>query len=572
MQDAGSGGSVRRPPTSVFQADRSLSTLQEGADTWLRLPIGRKIEYLQSVARRTFEVAPLLVRDALAAKGVDDRWSGEDWVAGPLTQLRTVRFLVDTLGWIRRTGRIPIAENRISTRPDGQVVVRVTPADPYDRILYPGVVADVWLEPEIDRAAVIAAGGSIYTHPEAASPGVALVLGAGNVSSIGPLDVIHKLFVEGRPTLLKFSPVNDYIGPHTERAFADLMADGFVRTAYGGTDVGQYLVHHPRVATIHITGAAGSHDAIVWGPGEDGERRKELGTPLLDKPITSELGNVSPVIVVPGRWKQRDLRFQAEHVATQMVQNNGFNCNAAKVLILHSDWPQREEFLRHLRRILSDLPARPAYYPGAEDRWERFVESHPDVEILGPRSPGVIPPALLLGLNPDFEHMAFTEEAFCSLAATTELGGDDAASFLERAVRFCNEQLDGTLNATILVDPATARELGPALDEAVARLRYGAVGVNVWAAAAFVLGVTSWGAFPGHTLDDIQSGSGFVRNARLLPRPQKSVVRAPFRMIPKPAWFVTHRNTNQVLARAAAVEADPSFRHLPGLIAGAVRG
>lgn len=560
------------PPTSAFQLDRSLATLQRQAAGWLEVPLGRKVEYLRSIARRTLEAAPALVGDALVAKGVDELWAGEDWVAGPLTQLRTVRFLIDTLEGIERTGRIPLRDRDISTRPDGQVVVAVTPADLYDRVLYPGLRAEVWLDPEVRREEVVDAAGAIYTRPESALPGVALVLGAGNVASIGPLDVIHKLFVEGHPSLLKFSPVNEYIGPHVEHAFSDLMADGLVRTAYGGADVGQYLVHHPDVTTIHITGAARSHDAIVWGPGEEGTRRKGTGAPLIDKPITSELGNVSPVIVVPGGWKERDLRFQAEHVATQMVQNNGFNCNAAKVLILHSEWPQRDAFLTHLRRALSEVPARPAYYPGSEDRWEQFVASHPSVEILGSRAEGVIPPALLLGLDPEFEHMAFTEEAFCSLAATTELGGGDAASFLERAVSFCNESLDGTLNATILVDPGAARELGPALDAAVAGLRYGAVGVNVWAAAAFVLGVTSWGAFPGHELDDIQSGIGHVRNARLLPMPQKSVVFAPFRMFPKPAWFVTHHNAHRTMARAAAIEAEPSVRRLPRLVASGLRG
>ena len=57
----------------------------------------------------------------------------------------------------------------------------------------------------------------------AARARVALVLGAGNVASIGPLDVVHKLFVEGQVALLKLNPVNEYLGPFFEEAFADLI-------------------------------------------------------------------------------------------------------------------------------------------------------------------------------------------------------------------------------------------------------------------------------------------------------------------------------------------------------------
>jgi aldehyde dehydrogenase (NAD(P)+) len=561
----------RFPATPRFVLDRSLTTLSGRAAAWLVTPIDRKVEYLRSVGREVMRVSGDLVGEALAAKGVDERYSGEDWVAGPVTLLRTVRFLAETLEGIADTGRVPISEREVSVRPGGQVVVRVVPSDRWDRVLYRGVTADVWLDPEVGRGDLEANLGSFYTKGVLPDPRVVAVLGAGNVASIGPLDVIHKLFVDGAVVVLKYNPVNDYVGPHIEAAFADLIADGFVRTAYGGADVGEYLVRHPSVGEVHITGAARTHDSIVWGPGEEGEARRAAGTPLLDKPITSELGNVSPVIVVPGRWKERDLRFQAEGLATQMMQNNGFNCNAAKVILFHRAWPQRHEFLAHLRRVLLSLPSRPAYYPGAEERFDRFVESHSSVEMLGRRRPGVVPPALLVGVDPEFEHLAFTEEAFCSLAATTELGGDDTADFLARAVEFCNDHLEGTLNVTLLVDSVTERALAPGLDAACAALRYGTVGINIWAAAGFVFGTTPWGGYPGATIADVQSGIGFVHNARLIDRPHKTVVRGPFRPRPKPPWFVTHGNTHAALRRSAEFEADPGVARLVALSAAAVR-
>ena len=559
----------RVPDTPPFLADRALATLRDRARSWAALPLADKVGYLRSAARATIAVAPGMIDEALAAKGVDRRYSGEDWVSGPVTMLRTMRFLADTLEHIDRTGRVPIPDPAVFAEPDGGAAVRVMPADSWDRMLYAGVTADVRVEPGIGPADVTFGGG--YTDGIGFTPRLAVVLGAGNVASIGPLDVIHKLFVEGAVALLKFNPVNEYTGPYIERAFADLITDGYVRTAYGGAGVGEYLVHHHLVDEVHITGAARTHDTIVWGTGEEGERRRRAGTPLLTKPITSELGNVSPVIVVPGRWSERALRFQAERIATQMMQNNGFNCNAAKVIVLHRDWVQRDDFLGHLRRVLLGLPSRPAYYPGAEERFERFASSHPSVEMLGERRDGVVPPALLVGIPPEFEHLAFSEEAFCSLAATTELGGGTVAEFLDGAVEFCNDHLMGTLNVTLLVDRPTARSLGPRLDAALRRLRYGAVSTNIWAAGAFVFGVMPWGGYPGATIDDVQSGIGYVRNARLIDRPRHTILRGPFHPVPKPGWFVTHRNTDTTLRRTAEFEAEPGLRRLLALAAAGIR-
>jgi hypothetical protein len=58
----------------------------------------------------------------------------------------------------------------------------------------------------------------------------------------------------------------------------------------------------------------------------------------------------------------------------------------------------------------------------------------------------------------------------------------------------------------------------------------------------YALASPTWGAFPGHPNTDIQSGAGVVHNTFMLDYPQKSVVRAPFRIRPAPAWFFDHKN------------------------------
>ena len=127
---------------------------------------------------------------------------------------------------------------------------------------------------------------------------------------------------------------------------------------------------------------------------------------------------------------------------------------------------------------------------------------------------------------------------------------------------------------TIIADPRTLRdpETGPAIDNAIADLRYGSIGVNLWHALSFALASTVWGAYPGHATTDIQSGSGFVGNAYLFTHAQKSVVRGPFVAKPAPAWFSTNTNAAIVMRKLLAFEANPSWVKLPGLLRAALKG
>ncbi|MCB9550660.1 MAG: hypothetical protein H6705_01885 [Myxococcales bacterium] len=142
-----------------------------------------------------------------------------------------------------------------------------------------------------------------------------------------------------------------------------------------------------------------------------------------------------------------------------------------------------------------------------------------------------------------------------------------------RAVDFCNETLWGTLNAAVIIHPTTRARIGePALEDAIAKLRYGSVAINHWPALAYAFGTTTWGAWPGHTLDDIQSGIGVVHNAHLFDRPQKTVIEGPFKVFPKPAWFVTHKRSDKIARKMVSLEVDPSLAKLPGIVLQALMG
>jgi len=58
----------------------------------------------------------------------------------------------------------------------------------------------------------------------------------------------------------------------------------------------------------------------------------------------------------------------------------------------------------------------------------------------------------------------------------------------------------------------------------------------------------------------------------MLSRLQKSVVRAPFRVFPKPVWFATHKTAGKLTPKLTRFEAAPSPAKLPGIFAEALRG
>src|SRR6266498_4161596 len=367
---------------------------------------------------------------------------------------------------------------------------------------------------------------------------------------------LAKLYQDNAVALIKLNPINAYLEPVLNRAFAPFVERGFVRITAGGVDVGSYLVRHPEVDSIHITGNSASHDAVVFGPGEEGARRKQAREPLITKPITSELGGVGPAVVVPGRWRDAALRLQAQNVATQRLHNSGFNCIATQIVVLPQNWPQADRFLDYLRQALRDAPDRPAYYPGAADRQRGAVEAHPKAELLG-GDPDV-PRTLLSDLHPDnASEPAFCTEYFGPVLGVTHLPGATAAEFLDNAVEFCNDRLLGDLGVGLIAAPQTIRELGQQFDAAVARLRYGTVAINCWVGPVFAMPRGTWGAFPGHDIYDLGSGVGIVHNALLLDpdHVERSVGRGPFHPRPKPLWFVTNRTahiTGEQMTRFAA--------------------
>ncbi|TNF36529.1 MAG: aldehyde dehydrogenase family protein [Deltaproteobacteria bacterium] len=566
------------PPTPAEAIDAAVRELAERKDAWVAVHIEDRVTLLERLRKDAWAASAQLVADAVKVKGIRPGSSHEadEWSAGPYPLLRNLRLLQRSLAETRRYGA-PRLPTRPWTRPDGQVVARVFPTDTWDKLLLRGYSAEVWMDHDVHLDTLADTQAIAYRDKEKRPhPGkVALVLQAGNVSSIGPMDALYKLFVEDQVVVLKTNPVNDYVGRFVERAFAALIDAGFLRVVYGGVEAGAQLSAHPLVDEIHITGSDRTHDAIVFGTGEEGRANKAAGVLKNTRRLTSELGNVTPVIVVPGPWSAKDVRRQATNIVSGLTNNAGFNCIAHRVIVQHADWALRQDLVDAVRARLVATPTRTAYYPGAAKRFAVYADAHAQLERYGDPAEGDLPWGLVPDVDPtDSSSPCFDTEAFCGLFAETALPAADPAAYLREAVRFVNEEVWGTLACVLIVHPDTLADaaMAHAVDDAIAALRYGTVVVNHFPGIAYALGSTPWGAAPGHTPTDIQSGRGVVHNTYLFSHPHKAVVRGPFRPLPKPPWWVGNAQALALGQQLAAFEAAPSFGRIARLAWTALKG
>lgn len=560
------------PDTPKEELDRMVHSLAAARRRWEATPIGVRVAMLEAAMKDTNAVAAEWVEAACRAKGIrpNKPEAGQEWQGGPALLIRNLRLLARSLRAIEAKGHPPVG--KLATRADGTLAVGVFPADILDRVLYAGIHGEVWLPPQVTKDNLFEHMAAAYRRPTAAS--VCVVLGAGNISSIAPMDALYKLMVENRVVALKLNPVSAYLGPYLERALKVFVDAGFLAIAQGGTEVGEYLITRDAVETIHITGSDKSHDNIVFGRGEDAAVRKQLGQPRLDKPITSELGNVTPVIVVPGPWSDKDLLHQAENIASGLTHNAGFNCIANRVVITHDGWDLRQPLIEAIRSKLDRIPAREAYYPGTADRLTAYIETVGSEPSRHGKTSSTTPGWTLLAGVPQENVSAFQTECFAPAFVETGIEASSAIEFLQRAVSFCNETVWGTLGAGIIVHPETMKDpdMKAAVDRAIADLRYGTVAVNLWPAVTYAMVTTPWGAYPGHTLQSIGSGRGVVHNVLMFDAPLKSVAVGPFRSFLKPPWFGTHRTAHRTLAALTDLEARGGMGRLLRTAVHAVRG
>ncbi|MGH8958873.1 MAG: aldehyde dehydrogenase family protein [Acidimicrobiia bacterium] len=551
---------VSAPATTVVGTP--LNELSQSQGRWVSTSIADRVAILESVGQRMDFAAQRWVEAAAAAKrfSLGSAAEAEEWLSGPFAIIAYCRALAETLRRVGE-GRNPYPARAVKVGADGRAIVEVLPFDWHDHVLLSGYTLEVWMDPSVSPANLAENTASIYRQtPE---PGVCAILGAGNVGSIPPLDVLYKLMAANQVVIVKMSPVNEYLGPLLEEIFADLIEAGFVRIIYGGSEAGRELVFHPAVTSVHVTGNRATLDSIVPG---------------LEKPVTSELGGVSPIIVVPGSWSEADFKYQAAQIATAKLINVGYNCIAPQILVLPANWDGSSRLVEAIGEVIDSLEPRYPYYPAGEERRAAVARRQGAVTVGG------FPTTILPDLSPGGGEDAFRTEYFSPVLGVVKIDFSDPAYFLQAAVAFANNELDGSLGANLVIHPQTIREYQPHFDQAISNLRYGAIAINTWTALNFLMPRGSWGAFPRTSAESVGSGVGVVHNALLFDRPEKTVSRGPFSPMPRswrqgefhasppPPWSLTARHGAQTARLLTRFVADPKPSRLPPLVRSALSG
>jgi len=555
---------VGQPP-DIFDETAVPTLTTIGVDRWVATDVADRRQMLAALKTSVLDAAPGWAAAAAALKHLpaDSPSAGEEWINGPVPVLRSLQAWSASFDQIAARGHVVPPTMR--RRADGRVFVDVLPALSSDKVLFAGFSAQVRLRDDVVIGTSSDHPPSIY-DPTRKATGPALVLGAGNVTSVGMIDVIDQLFGHGRPVLFKVSDVFASLVEHFAAALAPAIDLGVVRIAVGGRQLGERLVADPSFEAIHVTGAAATRHAVVQQVNQRTSENTARQTPPTPK-VTAEVGGVTPIIVVPGPWHRRDITWQGANIAAMIANNGGFNCVAGRVLVQHRAWSQRTQLLDEVRASLDKAPARYPFHPGAEQRWRDAITNRTcdhlgtgqDVEAASPR----LPYSLLTGIGADDRLLG--HDVFCSVVGEVALDTlRSVPEFIDEAVALCNEKMEGSLAAVLIVHPRSLIDaaVAAAVDRAIENLDYGTVMINHFPGLAFGLMTTPWGSY-----DDDE----WAHNTFMLDQVEKSVVKGPFRPIVKPPWMHDHRTLQHLGPALARYLATDDAKALPRVAWSALR-
>ncbi|HEX6812449.1 MAG TPA: aldehyde dehydrogenase family protein [Planctomycetota bacterium] len=457
----------------------------------------------------------------------------EEWASGPLPVARFLAHL-----------HASRAAPRDAVRPRAQIPARI-----------PGLGDAVLLRGHRVRFDVAADGSNSRTRetdnwsagdPRADLTGQALVLGAGNVTATPVLDVLDQVFLRGRAVVLKPSPLHASLHEVFTAALAPLVSRGLVQLAAGDASAGRALAQKPDITAVHLTGSSATWAALRADP------------TLRGKQLTAEVGCCTPVFVVPGTWRERELRHAAAQLAAFVAMNGGAMCVAPRVLLTAAGWPQRAALRGHLRAAFAALPPRAPFHPGVPAAYAAASGV--------PAPTGALPPVLAAERDLRAEAELCDRELFAPVLREAVLPGADVAAFLQHAAAFARERCFGSLSAYVFAPPQVLASARAAIDGTVTALPHGTVAINTWTGVGYGLGTTPWGV-PADA--PIEHGSGWARDTTFADV-QRVVIEAPFRPHPLPPWMPAHRAGLGTLRALTLHTLRPSLLRLAAVAAFAV--
>ena len=459
---------------------------------------------------------------------------GEEWLGGPFASVLATQYYIKSL-----TNDDDLTIKKYNSEENSY---KVFPNNFTERITFPFIDAKVIFNKSMSFDDINKYRGFSKRYDIDSS--ITLVLGAGNFSSIPYLDVLYHLITRKSVILLKLNPVNEYLKPVFEKVFQNFIERGYIVVTTGNIDESKYMANHPGINHIHLTGSDKTFEDIVYGRElKDKERKSKSLSKINNKSITSELGNVTPIIIHPGKWSTSDIKYQARKIVTAKLNNNGFNCIAAQVVVLPDGWGQTETLIKYVKHYMSKAKERKAYYPESIERLEK-LEKDKGYERVNALS--CVTPHLTREIKAysKFE----IDEVWSSTIYFKKIEYTSVEDFAKKAIDYCNDELWGNLGVSVIIKDHDRKFNKHITNLYVDKLNYGTVAVNEWAAIGYIIPQLPWGGFPGNRDNDIQSGQSVVHNSMLFESPLKGVVNTKFRIsrIIDPPWFVTNKKARRL--------------------------
>jgi aldehyde dehydrogenase (NAD(P)+) len=459
---------------------------------------------------------------------------GEEWLGGPFASVLATQYYIKSL-----INDDDLVEGNFNNSENSY---KVFPNNFIERITFPFINAKVYFNKSMSFEDINKFRG--FSKRYDIEPSITLILGAGNFSSIPYLDVLYHLITRRSVILLKLNPVNEYLKPVFEKVFKNFIERGYIIVTNGNINESKYMATHPGINHIHLTGSDKTYEDIVYGRELTGnERSIKTLSKINPKPITSELGNVTPIIIHPGKWSTSDIKYQARKIVTGKLNNNGFNCIAAQVVVLPDGWGHTETLIKYVKYYMNKSKDRKAYYP---DSIERLTKLEKDKSYERVNSLSCTTPHLTREIKAYNKYEL--DEVWSSTIYFRKIAYSNAEDYVKKSIDYCNNELWGNLGVSVIIKNHNNKFNKHITNSYIENLKYGTIAINEWAAIGYIIPQLPWGGFPGNKDNDIQSGQSVVHNSMLFESPLKGIVETKFRIsrLIDPPWFITNRKSRRL--------------------------
>ncbi len=529
--------------------NRKINTLRNNSKEFSNIENAELITMFEECIKNIKAVAYYWATVGAQNKGVSDTTAeGEEWLGGPFASVFGLQYYIDTLKNYDKPLNKSLHNDELNT-------YKVFPNNFLEKIFFPFITAEVKFNNNLKFNDIQKYRGFAmrYSH----EPNVTLVLGAGNVSCIPLLDAIYHIVTKRSVVYLKLNPVNDYLLPVYEKIFANFISRGYMVITKGSLKESEYMVQHNGIDHIHLTGSDHTYESIVYGRKLTDKEKELKNLKKINKvSFSSELGNVTPIIIHPGKWTTSEIKFQARKIVTAKLNNGGFNCISAQVVIMPNNWKYGDKLVKYIKKYMKEIDDRFSYYPNSLDVLNKLEK---DSNYTRENDKSCATPHLTREIKSYSKYE--TSEIWGTSIYFKKIESNDNNDYMNKVVEYCNNTLWGNLGVTVLFKKHNSKKNKDQINYYINNLKYGTVAINEWSAIGFIIPTLPWGGYPGNKDNDIQSGQDFVHNSLFFESPLNGIVYSKFRMsnIIDPLWFVTNKKGKKVFKNLTYFQIDKSF-------------